>query len=169
MGFADEVGALRGRLRLKCGQIEIPSGRDWLAREIYDFTQTLLDILLGETRNHALRTWREGFVLGLNEAICNSIVHAAWEQGTIWVQWRKMADRVIFEVVDEGSQPFNLHTPTSGIRVTDLIGHPLSGRGVGMGYIRKGADRVEVLPIRLSGGGTIQGHKVVFTKFTESP
>lgn len=164
LSFADEIGSIRGRLNINAGQIEIPNGRDWLAREIYDFAKTLIDILFSSSgRVRVLNFWKDDLVIGLKEALANSFVHVEHEAGKVWVRWRTSEDAVIFEVVDEGTNSFDLDTKSSGRVVLDAFGEPLSGRGIGMSYIRRAADKAEVIAIM--DGAHIVGHRVVLTKF----
>lgn len=78
IGFADEISLLRDRLNIEAGEIEIPNGNEWLAREIYEFTQTFVDILFAFGEMRSLGFWRDDLILGMKEAIANSIVHAVW-------------------------------------------------------------------------------------------
>lgn len=166
LSFADEIGSMRNRLNINAGEIEIPNGRDWLAREIYEFAKTLIDILFfTSSRARSLNFWKEDLLVGLKEAMANSFVHVEHEEGKVWVRWRTSEEAVIFEVVDEGTNSFDLDTKSLGRVVLDAFGEPLSGRGIGMSYIRRAGDKAEVIAIMDEDGEQIVGHRVVLTKY----
>jgi anti-sigma regulatory factor (Ser/Thr protein kinase) len=168
ISFADEIRPLIGKLNINAGEIEIPNGRDWLAREILYFAQTLVDVLFStSSRVKSLSFWKDDLVIGLKEALANSFVHVEHEDGKVWVRWRTTEEAVTFEVVDEGANSFDLYTESSGKVVLDAFGEPLSGRGIGMSYIRRCADEADVIPIMTQDESQIRGHRVVLTKYFE--
>jgi hypothetical protein len=113
LGFADEVGALRGRLPAGKGAILIPNGREWLAREIRPFVNELVLILFDRPELQPLGHWRDDLELGLQEGLSNSFAHAVREKGRVWVRWQVDSKQAVFAVVDEGQRSFNLNTPSA--------------------------------------------------------
>lgn len=76
---------------------------------------------------------------------------------------------MVIEIIDEGKKAFNLKSRSSGMMVLDLIGEPLAGRGIGMGYIMGSADDVRVLPLLNENGKGLRGNKVVLKKYFRLP
>lgn len=163
IGFADEIGELRGRLSAMRGAILIPNGRDWLAREIRPFVSELCCQLFTEPCWRSVSYWRDDIELGLQEALSNSFAHAVREKGNVWVRWRTAEREIAFEVIDEGDKPFGLDSRSSLREVSDALGNLLAGRGIGMQYIRRAADRVEVEPLT-GPSGRLLGNAVRFVK-----
>lgn len=159
VGFADDLGRIKGKLPWRAGEIEIPSGNQWLAREIIEFAQGLVSALLAKGKLADLGFWRDDLFLGLKEALNNSFAHAVRQTGRVWVRWKTDRTAFVLEVVDEGNRHFNLDAKSAGEIICDAVGDPLCGKGIGMGYIRRSADQVEVVPVQPV------GNKVVFTKY----
>jgi|GEM_PF-5174050 len=164
VGFADEVRGLRGQLNVKKGEIEIPALRDWLAKEIVEFSEDLINILFPPGNRGIFRSFLDDLFWGLKESLANSSAHAVREQGRVWVRWEIGEREAVFEIEDEGREPFDLSTQSQRKAINDHFDHPLAGAGQGLRSIRKCGDWVNVIPIRDEAGDLI-GNKVVLKKY----
>lgn len=169
IGFADEIETLASRLDAKGGEIEIPNGNDWLVREIYEFSRTLTETLLDPNKIKCGSFWKDDLLIGLKEALANSFGHAVRQGGKVWVRWTTNKEAFVFEIEDEGNIPFDTNSKSSLNPITDIVGDPLCGRGIGMGYIISSADMVEVVPIMSKNGERLFGNKMILTKYFKLP